>query len=66
MLVLTRVRNERIMIGEDIVLTVVDVNRKTGHVRLGFTAPKSVAIHREEVHMRIKDAQTDAIKRTRD
>ncbi len=47
MLVLSRKPMQRIMIGNDIVLTVVDIRHDK--VRLGFEAPPEVAIHREEV-----------------
>jgi len=46
-LVLTRRANESIMIGPDVVVTVLEV--KGDQVRLGIRAPKSVAVHREEV-----------------
>jgi carbon storage regulator len=52
MLVLSRKANERIIINENIELVVVAVNGE--RVRLGFNAPNDVAIHREEVHRRIK------------
>ena len=52
MLVLSRQRDERIMIGDSIVITVVEIRR--GHVRLGIEAPKDVPIHREEVYQAIK------------
>ena len=51
MLVLSRRRDESIVIGEDIVVTIVEVGR--GRVRLGISAPSSVSIRREEVHYRI-------------
>lgn len=47
MLVLTRRANESIMIGPDIVVTVLDV--KGDQVRIGIRAPRSVTVHREEV-----------------
>jgi len=47
MLVLTRKPGESIVIGDDIVLTVVAVGR--GRVRLGVTAPRNVSIQREEL-----------------
>ena len=51
MLVLTRKINERIHIGDDIVITVVAV--RDGHtVQLGIDAPKYVQIEREEVRQR--------------
>jgi len=47
MLVLSRRKNEQVMIGDDTVVTVVEV--LGDKVRLGFEAPKEVAIHRREV-----------------
>lgn len=47
MLVLSRRVGERLMIGDDIVVTVIEV-RGDG-VRLGIDAPRSVAVHRAEV-----------------
>ena len=47
MLVLTRRANQSIMIGADVVVTVLDV--KGDQVRIGITAPRSVTVHREEV-----------------
>ena len=46
MLVLTRKIGERIFIGDDIILTVVDIER--GRIRLGVEAPRQVPIYREE------------------
>lgn len=48
MLVLTRRINERIMIGDDIVITIVNMN--CGVVRLGIEAPKDVDIMRGELY----------------
>ncbi|HAA53337.1 MAG TPA: carbon storage regulator, partial [Myxococcales bacterium] len=48
MLILTRKPGERIRIGDDIVLVVKSVSGKT--VRLGITAPKEVAVFREELY----------------
>ena len=47
MLVLTRRANQSIMIGDDIVVTVLDV--RGDQVRIGIKAPRSVDVHREEV-----------------
>jgi carbon storage regulator len=47
MLVLTRKRGERVLIGDDIIITVIDV-RGEG-VRIGFEAPKGIPIQRHEV-----------------
>lgn len=55
MLVLSRKKNETIMIGTDIVLTVVDI--RGDKVRLGIEAPKEVAVHRAEVFRAIEREQ---------
>jgi carbon storage regulator len=47
MLVLSRQRDETIMIGDEIEITVVDI--RGDKVRLGITAPSSVPVHRKEV-----------------
>lgn len=47
MLVLTRRTGQSIMIGDDIVVTVLEV--KGDQIRLGISAPRDVAVHREEV-----------------
>jgi carbon storage regulator len=52
MLVLTRRKNEAIVIGHGIVVTVLAIKRKT--VRLGIDAPGEIAVHREEVQKRIE------------
>ena len=48
MLVLSRKYNESIKIGDDIVITVVEI--RGDKVRLGIDAPKNVSVHREEVY----------------
>ncbi len=48
MLVLSRFRNESIMVGDDIVITVVDI--RGDKVRIGVEAPQIVAVHRQEVY----------------
>lgn len=60
MLVLSRLRDEHIMIGDDVKVTVVDINGDK--VRLGITAPKSVAVHRWEVYMAIRREQEIAFR----
>ena len=52
MLVLTRKKNESIVIRDDIVIMVVEI--RGDKVRLGFDAPKDVPIHRQEVYEAIK------------
>jgi len=51
MLILTRRAGESIMIGDDIVITVVESGRD--QVRLGVDAPRSIAVHRHEVYAAI-------------
>ena len=51
MLVLTRRRGEGVAIGPDI--RVIVLGMKGGQVRLGIEAPKTVEVHRDEVHARI-------------
>ncbi len=52
MLVLSRQRDETIMIGDDIEVTVVDI--RGDKVRLGINAPPQIAVHRKEVYEAIK------------
>lgn len=52
MLVLSRHRDESIIIGDNIVITVVDV--RGDKVRLGIDAPKDIPVHRQEVHEAIQ------------
>lgn len=52
MLVLSRQRNESIMIGDNIIITVVDI--RGDKVRLGIEAPSEIPVHRKEVYEAIK------------
>ncbi len=52
MLVLSRQRDETIMIGDDIEITVVDI--RGDKIRLGITAPSRIAVHRKEVYEAIR------------
>jgi carbon storage regulator len=60
MLVLTRKVGERIVIGDDIVITVLD-SRGDG-VRIGIDAPRGVKIQREEVVKAVTEANVEAAK----
>jgi carbon storage regulator len=51
-LILTRRVGETVMIGDEVTVTVLGV--KGNQVRVGINAPKSVAVHREEIYERIK------------
>jgi len=57
MLILTRRQGETVVIGDDITVTVLSV--KGNQVRMGFTAPKNIEVHRKEVHQRIKLEERD-------
>jgi carbon storage regulator len=52
MLVLSRQRDETIMIGDDVEVTIVDI--RGDKVRLGITAPRAIQVHRKEVYDAIK------------
>lgn len=52
MLVLSRHRDESIMIGDDVVITIVDI--RGDKVRLGIKAPQEIPVHRQEVYDAIK------------
>ena len=52
MLVLSRQKDESIMVGDDVEITIVDV--RGDKVRLGITAPKEIPVHRREVYEAIK------------
>jgi len=58
MLVLSRQRDETIMIGDEIEITVVDI--RGDKVRLGITAPTRIAVHRKEVYEAIKRENEEA------
>jgi carbon storage regulator len=53
MLILSRKRNEQIIIGDGVVVTVVSVRR--GSVRLGVEAPAGTPVHRREVYQSIQE-----------
>ena len=58
MLVLSRQRDETIMIGDDIEVTIVDI--RGDKVRLGITAPKEISVHRKEVYDAIRRENREA------
>ncbi|MFG0326085.1 MAG: carbon storage regulator CsrA [Phycisphaerales bacterium JB037] len=60
MLVLSRQRDETIMIGDEIEITVVDI--RGDKVRLGITAPTCIAVHRKEVYEAIRRENEQAAR----
>lgn len=61
MLVLTRSVGERLVIGDgDIKLTILDV--RGNQVRIGIDAPKNIAVHREEIYLRIQEEDSSKEK----
>jgi len=59
MLVLSRNRNQRIVIGDNIEVVVISVDGD--RVKLGFNAPNNVSIHRQEVYLRIQAENARAV-----
>ena len=60
MLVLSRRKDETIVIGDDVRVTVVDIRGDT--VRLGITAPKSIPVYRQEIYEAIQRENIEAAK----
>lgn len=60
MLALSRKVQESIIIGDDIEITVLAINKD--QVKLGINAPKNVAIHRKEIYIQIQEENKEAAK----
>ncbi len=60
MLVLSRQRDESIMIGDDVEIIIVDV--RGDKVRLGITAPKNIPVHRREIYDAIQREKEESQK----
>ena len=60
MLVLTRKQGEKILIGDDIVITVLDVRGDS--IRLGVDAPRGISIQRAEILKAVTEANLEAAR----
>ena len=60
MLIITRRPGEKIMIGDDVVVEVIEVSGS--NVRIGIAAPKSVPVYREEIWTAVKEENAAAAK----
>ena len=64
MLVLTRRSGESVMIGDDVIITVLEARGDV--IRLGIQAPRDVQVHREEVYRELQAANREAASPSED
>ncbi|MBE2896968.1 carbon storage regulator CsrA [Pasteurellaceae bacterium HPA106] len=57
MLILTRKVGENLLIGEDISISILSV--RGNQVKIGVSAPKEITVHREEIYLRLKEAEKE-------
>ena len=55
MLILTRKMDEKLLIGDDITISVLEI--RGNQVKIGVDAPKDIAIYREEIYQKVKEAK---------
>ena len=60
MLILSRKLDEKIMIGDDIEITIIEIRKDV--VKLGIAAPRAVPVHRQEVYEEIQEENLKAAK----
>jgi carbon storage regulator len=58
MLLITRRPGEKLMVGDDVVIEVIEVSGNS--VRIGIAAPKSIPVYREEIYSAVKEENTAA------
>ena len=63
MLVLSRKEGESIVIGDDIVVTVLEV--RAGQIRIGIDAPRNLQVHRQEIYRQVIQANQEAVASSR-
>ncbi|MEQ4672286.1 carbon storage regulator CsrA [Providencia manganoxydans] len=59
MLTLTRRTRETLMIGDDIIITILGI--KGNQVRIGIEAPKEIGVHRQEIYLKIQAEKKNEI-----
>lgn len=62
MLVLTRKKNESLIIGDDIEIEILGIDGE--QVKIGIKAPKNIDIHRKEVYLAIQNANNEAAQQS--
>lgn len=58
MLIITRRPGEKLMVGDDVVIEVIEVSGNS--VRIGIAAPKSIPVYREEIYSAVKEENIGA------